>query len=79
MAAKALAAGEGDGSPDDGYTEGLAVVGRADGGIDGRSEVGSADGQTEGITLEGAADGGIDGRSDESPDERVMWGIVGLD
>ena len=49
------------------------MVGRADGSIDGRNEVGSAR-----ITLEGAADGSIDGRSDESP-ERVMRGIVGLD
>ena len=54
------------------------MVGRADGSIDGRSEVGSADGQTEEILLEGATDGSIDGRSDGSP-ERVMWGIVGLD
>jgi len=76
MATKALA-GEVDGSPDDGHTEGLAVVGRADESIDGRSAVGSAHGQTEGVTLEGAADGGIDGWSDGSP-ERVMWGIVGL-
>ena len=54
------------------------MVGRADGSIDGRNEVGSADEHSEGITLEGAADGSIDGQSDERP-ERVMWGIVGLD